>query len=63
MGGGCVVKEKKEIESKIESGTEFEITFFLINQNVSKPQIVLTSLSFKAEKKGKKQEKKREVDL
>ena len=54
MGGGYVAKERKKIESRTESGTEFEITFiFLINQNVSKPQIFL-SLSFKAEKKEKK---------
>ena len=25
--GGCVAKERKEIESVTESGTEFEITF------------------------------------
>ena len=60
MGGGCVAKERKEIESV----TEFEITFmFLINKNVSKLQIILMSLTFKAEKKVKKQERKREVDL
>ena len=64
MGGWCVAKERKEIESVTESGTEFEITFtFLINKNVSKLQIILMSLSFKAEKKVKKQEKKREDDL
>ena len=27
MGGGCVAKERKEIESVTESGPEFEITF------------------------------------
>ena len=27
MGGGCVAKERKEIESVTESGTELEITF------------------------------------
>ena len=55
MGGGCIAKERKEIESVTESGTEFEITFtFLINKNVSKLQIILMSLSFKAEKKDKK---------
>ena len=27
MGGGCVAKERKEIESITESGTEFEITY------------------------------------
>ena len=27
MGGRCVAKEKKEIESVTESRTEFEITF------------------------------------
>ena len=26
MGGGCVAKERKEIESVTELGTEFEIT-------------------------------------
>ena len=26
MGGGCVAKERKEIESVTESGTKFEIT-------------------------------------
>ena len=26
MGGGCVAKERKEIRSVTESGTEFEIT-------------------------------------
>ena len=63
-GRGCVAKERKEIESVTESGTEFEITFFLINQNVSKLPIMLMSLSFKAEKKGKKAKKKtREIDL
>ena len=46
MGGGCVAKERKEIKSVTESGTEFD---FLINQNVSKHQIILMSLSFKAE--------------
>ena len=52
MGGGCVAKERKEIESETESGTEFEITFiFLINKNVSELQINLISLSFKAEKR------------
>ena len=59
-GRGCVAKERKEIESVTESGTEFEITFiFLINQNVSKPQIILMSLSFKAEKNGKKARKEK----
>ena len=44
MGGGCVAKERKEIESGTESGTEFKITFsFLINKNVSKLQNVLMS--------------------
>ena len=61
MGGGCVAKERKEIGSVTESGTEFEITFivYLINQNVSKFQIILVSLSFKAEKKGKKARKEK----
>ena len=60
MGGGCVAKERKEIESVTESGTEFEITFiFLINKNVSKLQIILMSLSFKAEKKSKKAKKEK----
>ena len=60
MGGGCVAKERKEIESVTELGTEFEITFiFLINKNVSKLQIILMSLSFKAEKKGKKARKEK----
>ena len=55
MGGGCVAKERKETESLTESETEFEMTFiFLINKNVSKLQIILMSLSFKAEKKVKK---------
>ena len=27
MGGGCVAKERKEIESVTESATEFKITF------------------------------------
>ena len=31
MGGGCVAKERKEIESVTESGTEFEITFMIFN--------------------------------
>ena len=58
--GNCVAKERKEIESVTESGTEFEITFiFLINKNVSKLQIILMSLSFKAEKKGKKARKEK----
>ena len=57
MGVGCVAKEMKETES----GTEFEITFiFLIKQNVSKLQIILMSLSFKAEKKGKNAKKRKE---
>ena len=60
MGGGCVATERKEIESVTESGTEFEITFiFLINQNVSKLQTILMSLSFKAEKKNKKAKKEK----
>ena len=68
MGAGCVAKERKEIESVMESGTESEITwtlFFLINQNVLKLQIILMSLSFKAEEKSKKSEikKKSEDDL
>ena len=64
MGGRCVAKERKEIESITESRAEFEITFiFLINKNVSKFQISLMSLSFKAEKKVKKQKRKREDDL
>ena len=58
MRGGCVAKERKEIKSVTESGTESEITwtllfFFLINQNALKLQIILISLSFKAEKKVK----------
>ena len=50
MGGECVAKERKEIESVTESGTEFEITgtFFLINQSVSKLQIILSLTSFRA---------------
>ena len=41
-------------------GNRFRNNFcFLINQNVSKLQIILMSLSFKAEKKGKKAKKKR----
>ena len=56
MGGGCFAKEGKDIKS----GTEFKVTFtFLINQSVSKFQIILMSLSFKAEKKVKKQKKKK----
>ena len=58
MGGRCVAKERKEIESVTESGTAFEITFiFLIKGNVSKLQIILMSLSFKAEKKARKEKK------
>ena len=41
MGGGCVTKERKEIESVTESGTQLKIIFFLITQNVSKLQIIL----------------------
>ena len=51
-------KERNRIGNRIRNNF-----YFLINQNVSKLQIMLTSLSFKAEKKGKKQEKKREDDL
>ena len=57
MGGGCVPKERKEIKSVTESGTEFEITLtlFLINQNFSKLQtILLMFLSFEAKKSIKK---------
>ena len=54
MGGGCVAKEWKEIESVTESGTEFEITFiFLINKNVSKLQIILKLRKKVKSKKGK----------
>ena len=65
MEGGCVAKERKEIESVTESGGNGirKNFYFLINQNVSKPQIILMPLSFKAEKKSKKQLKKREDDL
>ena len=78
MGGGCVAKERKEIESKTESGTEsgteFEITFifwYTKMSQVSKLKVIQMSLSFKAEKKGKKaknkinkkREKKKEDDL
>ena len=60
MGGRCVAKERGKIESVTESGTEFEITFiFLINKTVSKLQIILMSLSFKAEKRVKRQEKRK----
>ena len=60
MGGRCVAKERKEIESLTELGTQFEITFiFLINKNVLKLQIILMSLSFKAEKKGKNTRKEK----
>ena len=32
MGGACVARERKEIESVTESGTEFEITFIFLSQ-------------------------------
>ena len=53
MGGGCVAKERKEIKSVTESGTEFEIYnfYFLINRNVSKV--------VEAEKKGEKVRKEK----
>ena len=47
IGGGYVAKERKEIESGL-------------NQNVSKLQIILISLSFKAEKKKYKSKKRKE---
>ena len=60
MGGRRVAKERKEIESVTESGTEFEITFtFLIIKNVTKLQIILMYSSFKAEKKCKKARKEK----
>ena len=63
MGGGCVAKERKElnrISNRIGNRNRNNY-YFLINQNVSKPQIILMSLSFKAEKKVKKRENKREL--
>ena len=53
MGGGCIAKERKEIESVTESGTTLKITwtFFFDNQNVSKLQIILLSFSLKLRKK------------
>ena len=55
-------KERNRISNRI--GNRIRNNFpFLINQNVSKLQIILMFLSFKAEKKIKKQEKKREDDL
>ena len=35
MGGGCVAKERKEIESVTKSVTEFEITFMSQNLKLS----------------------------
>ena len=59
IGGRLVAKERKEIESLTESGTEFEITFIFDKpKNFSKLKIMLLSLSFKAEKKGKKRKEK-----
>ena len=64
MGGGCDAKERKEIESVTESGNRIRNNFFfLINQYISKLQIILMYLRFKAEKKGNKPKKKREDDL
>ena len=55
-------KERNRISNRI--GNRIRSNFyFLINQNVSKLQITLMSLRFKAEKRVKKQEKKREDDL
>ena len=55
-------KERNRISNRI--GNQIRNNFyFLISQNVSKPQIILISLSFKAEKKVKRQERKREDDL
>ena len=54
IGRGCVADERKEIAS----GTEFEITYSLIHQNISKLQIMLTPLSFKAEKKARKEKRR-----
>ena len=51
-------KERNRISNRI--GNRIRNNFyFLINQNVSKPQIILMSLSFKAEKKGKKARKEK----
>ena len=48
MGGGCVAKERKEIESKTESGTEFEITFIFFGKpKCLKSQNVKLSNAFK----------------
>ena len=55
-------KERSRICNRI--GNRIRNNFYiLINQNVSELQIILMSLSFKAEKKGKKAKKKREDNL
>ena len=49
-------KERNRISNRI--GNRIRNNFyFLINQNVSKLQIILMSLSFKAEKKARKEKK------
>ena len=59
----CQGKERNRISNQIGKRIQNH-SYSLLNQNVSKLQIIL-SLSFRAEKKGKKarKEKKREDDL
>ena len=55
------VKERNRISNRI--GNRIQNNFyFLVNQNVSKLQINLMSLSFNAEKKKVKKQKKKEED-
>ena len=51
-------KERNRISNRIGNGIRNNF-YFLINQNVSKLQIILMSISFKAEKKGKKARKEK----
>ena len=57
---GCVAKERKlnRISNRIENQIRNNF-YFLINQNVSKPQIILLPFCFKTEKKGKKAKNKK----
>ena len=58
-GRGRMYRQGKESSNRI--GNRIRNNFyFLINQNVSKLQIILMSLSFKAKKKGKKNKKRNE---
>ena len=48
-------KKRNRISNRIGNPNNY---YFLINQNISKPQIILMSLSFKAEKKVKSKKRK-----